>query len=493
MRRNVLAFACLALSLLSAGCGPADTAQVAAGVVEPEGADPCCTTDAGAVTLGVEPEIENAPALVATEPAADDCCETEAGAEGASSGGIAVPPGVRENLGITFASVAPRPVAATKRVPGQFELMPTARQEFRAPLGGRVQLEVEQFQRVDENELLFSIDSPEWRKIQHEAVEAEGEITMAMAALDVARAKLDEVRATLARQEARLENLSNAGVRKADLESEVTTLRSSVPRLTAEIRAKEANLREAHEHYASRLNALSTVTGLSIETLRDEANGEAAWRSIGALPVRAQQAGVVETIDINHGGWLEAGELALRVLDPTHIRFHAEAPQGDIALYRDGQTARIVPPQGGTVALDAVMSGTLMTGLTAHERDRTVSLYVTPDRIAPWAKAGVGGFVEVYLTEGAEAQLAIPSKAIIQDGLEHIFFRRDPKNPDRVLRVVADMGPTDGRYTVLRSGAMEGDEVVLDGVYALKLTGSGQQAPPGYHYHADGSLHKDHT
>jgi hypothetical protein len=38
-------------------------------------------------------------------------------------------------------------------------------------------------------------------------------------------------------------------------------LRSSLPRLDAETRAQEAALREAHEHYASRLNALASVTG----------------------------------------------------------------------------------------------------------------------------------------------------------------------------------------------------------------------------------------
>jgi hypothetical protein len=82
--------------------------------------------------------------------------------------------------------------------------------------------------------------------------------------------------------------------------------------------------------------------------------------------------------------------------------------------------------------------------------------------------------------------------SVIQDGLEHVFYRRDPKDPDRALRVLADLGPSDGRWIVLKSGVKEGDEVVLDGVYALKLTSSAQQAPAGYHYHADGALHKNH-
>jgi hypothetical protein len=44
----------------------------------------------------------------------------------------------------------------------------------------------------------------------------------------------------------------------------------------------------------------------------------------------------------------------------------------------------------------------------------------------------------------------------------------------------------------VRSGVKEGDEVVLDGAYALKLAGGANKPPAGYHYHADGQLHKNH-
>lgn len=433
--------------------------------------------------IGCVKPMEGAPA-----PAAD------AGGHDAAAvaGGIAIPPAVRDNLGITFATVELRAVAETRRVPGQFELLPTARQEYRALLGGRIDLQVAQFQAVNAGDVLFSIDSPQWRQLQHEAVEAEGDITMAQAALEVAQARRKEAALSLAGQDERLKNLASVHVRKAELEAEAIALRSSLPRLDAETRAQEAALREAHEHYGSRLNALSSLTGIPIDALRARTGDAAAWRSIAALEVRAQQAGVVETLSVNDGGWLEAGALALTVIDPAQVRFHAEAPQSDIAVYRDGLAARVVAGQGGSVALEAALPGTLTLGLTANEHDRTVSLYVTPGALAPWAKAGVGGYLEVTLSEGANRQLAIPAASVLQDGLEHVFYRRDPKDPDRALRVVADLGTSDGRWTVLRSGVKAGDEVVLEGAYALKLTSSGQQAPPGYHYHADGQLHKNH-
>lgn len=405
--------------------------------------------------------------------------------------GIAIPSEVRDSLGLTFARVERRAVSPMRRMPGAFELLPDARHEYRALLAGRVSLYVRQFDDVDAGDLLLTIDSPEWRQRQHEAVEAEGEIVMAEAALDVAQAQRGEAAASLAKMEDRIEKLAGAQVRRADLETEAASARNSLPRFDAQIRAAEASLREAREHYASRLNGLASLSGLDTSALLAPNGDGPAWRSITSLEIRAKRAGVVETIDIADGGWLEAGERALSVLDPAAIRFRAETPQSDIPLFRDGQRALIVPAaESGTPA--SPMEGAIRLGLTAHDADRTLSLYVTPDSLAPWARAGVAAYLDVELNAAPAPALAIPMASVVSDGLVSVYYRRNPDDPDRALRVVADLGPNDGRWTVVRSGLKEGDEVVVDGAYALKLSGTAQQTPEGYHYHADGSLHKDH-
>lgn len=456
-----------------------------------EAVDDCCAVEG---TEGGQVDTASHALHDPTQEGVDDCCATEElhADDGHVQGGIAVPPAVRENLGITFATVERRTIAQSRRVPGIFEFTPKALHEYRALLTGRITLHVEQFQRVQKGDLLFTINSPQWREIQHAAVEAEGEITMAEAMLDVTRARRTEAQSSLSKLNERLGNLSAAGVRNASIEAQVTELRSSMPRFDAEVRAQEAALAEAHEHYLSRLRTLSSVTGISIDLLTEPQEGAAAWRAITELEVRTLEDGTVQEIGVNDGGWLNEGDLALTTVDPTAIRFHAEAPQTDIALFRDGQSARIVPSRGSSVDLQTDMTGTVSLGLAAHVEDRTISLYTRPDYLAPWARAGVSAFLEITVTDQPEETWAIPSSAVIQDGLEHVYFRRDPENPDRVLRVVADLGESDGRWVALRSGVKSGDEVVLDGAYALKLTDSGAQAPEGYHYHADGSLHKDH-
>jgi hypothetical protein len=98
--------------------------------------------------------------------------------------------------------------------------------------------------------------------------------------------------------------------------------------------------------------------------------------------------------------------------------------------------------------------------------------------------------VRVSILTGSEApQLAVPARAIVRDGTVAVLFRRDPKAPDRVIRLEADLGPSDGAWTVVRSGVREGDEVVLEGAYQLMLATSGS-APRGGHFHADGTFHE---
>lgn len=430
------------------------------------------------------------------DPAEADAHTEESNAtpivEPSAQAGIAIPSDVRQNLGITFAVVERRQVQHTFRVPGEFELMPSARHEYRAPLAGHVRTDITQFSLVDKGDLLCSIDSPEWRRIQHEAVEAEGEIRIAEAALKVAESRLNETQSSATIVRKRLDNLASAQVRKADLEAESATLEGSLIRLQTEIDAATAALDEAKEHYLSRLRTLSSITTLSIdELLKPSADNSPSWRAIDALEVRAEEGGVVESVTVNQGGWRETGELVVQTLDPAALRFHGEAPQSELTKLRDGMQCRIVPPQGGGVDLQEAIMGTMQIGLTAHAVERTISLFVRPETIPSWAKAGVSAYLEIP-DENTTPELSIPAASLVQDGLKTFFFRRDPKNQDRVLPVEADLGPSDGRWVVVRSGVKEGDEVVLDGAYALKLAGGANKSPEGYHYHADGTMHKNH-
>ncbi|MEY3026931.1 MAG: hypothetical protein RLZZ238_1828, partial [Planctomycetota bacterium] len=178
-------------------------------------------------------------------------------------------------------------------------------------------------------------------------------------------------------------------------------------------------------------------------------------------------------------------------VQPEQVRFRARALQGDLAKLRDGLPARIVPPStDAAVALDPI-DGALLVASTADPDGRTIDLIVTPGSVAAWTRSGVAASLEITL-EGGGDELAIPLAAVVRDGASPIIFRRDPKDPDKVIRLEADLGTDDGRWVEIRSGVREGDEIVLAGNYQLMLATSGS-APKGGHFHSDGTFHaEDH-
>ena len=414
---------------------------------------------------------------------------------------IDVPPAVRENLGITFAAVERRPVRETIRLPGEFELRPEARREYRAMIPGRVSLKVTQFDRVTPETLLFTIDSPQWRELQHETVEAAGEIKLAEAALKVALATETEAKKAAEFLRNRIARLEAAQTRNVELEAELALLENKLPRLQAEINAREVDFLEAEEHYRSRLRTLASVTGMPVETLMEPVHDDAAsaalidddtlrWATLETIAVHAGINGVVTMVDVTDGGWLETGGLVMTAADPTAIRFRAHALQSDMERLRDGLPARIVPPQGSGAGMQDAIEATLAIGFEGVPHERTIPVYAVPAESASWNRPGVSAFLEVF-TNGSDAgELAIPASAVVRDGLQSVFFRRDPANPNQVIRTDADLGISDGRWVVVRSGVKVGDEVVLDGAYQLMLASSGG-AQRGGHFHADGTFHDD--
>jgi Cu(I)/Ag(I) efflux system membrane fusion protein len=211
------------------------------------------------------------------------------------------------------------------------------------------------------------------------------------------------------------------------------------------------------------------------------------WREIDRITVRASRAGVVETLALANGAWASETSLVLSIVQPDQVRFRARGMQSDLGRLAKGLPARIVPPAGGSLDVQHPMEGELVIGLAADPEERTVELLVTPRRLSAWARPGVSAFLEV-LVAGGQPALAVPASAVVQDGLEHVVFRRDPTDPDSVLRVPAELGVSDGRWVVVKRGVQPGDEVVLDGVYQLMLATSGA-AQPGGHFDPDGTFH----
>lgn len=370
---------------------------------------------------------------------------------------IAIPATVRSNLGITFAKVERRKIASTLRVPGSFELQPLARLEYRMMLSGHVEFLVGQFDEVKKGTPIYLFRSLELLALQQRVDLAEASLRQTEAKYEVARGRKDA--------------LADANFKRAELDARVAELE-------AEIEQKEVEL-------GSATSALQSATQISSDEAQAVRGKPGDW-----VEVRAKEDGIVESLAVTNGTFVEETTLILTTIDPAKVRFHAMALQSDLPKFKNGQEVGIVPPQSAGVDLNDSVPGTLQIGLAADPQFRTVALYATPGELASWVRPGVSAFLEIAEESTGGIVLAIPRSAVVKDGITHVFFKRDPLDPNKAIRVEADLGVNDGRWIEIKSELGPQDEVVLDGVYELKLASSQSGiSQKGGHFHADGSYH----
>ena len=440
--------------------------------------------------------------LVACTPASSEAASGDEGAPAAAAqtaptNRIDIPATVRNNLGITYANVEVRRVAQTIRVPGAFELRPLARHEYRMALPGRVELLVDQFDPVAPGQPLFRFQSPAWTELLGEILIGEQAMASAKAEIEVATATVEEARQKLALARVRMDALHQADFRKADLEAAAAEQEASLPRLEAELHLARTRLANAELTRQHAMHRAATATGIAAEELESEVSvGERmtpTYLTIDWIEVSAVEPGIVEALAITDGAFVESPTVVLVTVDPEQVRFRAMALQSDLPQLMSAAEARIVPPQSPGIDIGAAVGATMTLSLEANPEERTMTLLATPSDLAPWVRPGVSAFLEVVIASTEGPALAVPRSSIVQDGLTHVFFRRDPANPNQAIRMEADMGISDGRWVVLHSGVMRGDEVVLAGAYELKLaTEQSGATQKGGHFHADGSFHGEH-
>ena len=411
---------------------------------------------------------------------------------------VEIPPVVRDNLGITFAEVERRHVSRTRRVPGRFELLPTARREHRMMISGHVELLVEQYDAVDAGQPLFRFRSAEWSSLQSEIVTAEQDVHQAEAAVRVAEATVNETEKRLEIHRARLDALSGAEIRRADLELQYAETEASLARLEAERDQQATRLRAARAQSDQAITRAAAALNMPREALLErDGDSQPRYRTLDAVIVQAAEGGVVESIAITNGAYVERAALVVTIASPERVRFRASILQSEFNRAIGSSAARIVPPQSSDHGAAERVDATFTFGLEASPQQRTIELIAIAREHRPWMRPGVSAFLEITLDGTDRPELAIPRSALMKDGMQHVFFRRDPRDPNAAIRVEADLGPApgndDGRWVVIRSGLRLGDEVVLNGAYELMLaTQQSGSTMQGGHFHPDCTWHADH-
>lgn len=401
----------------------------------------------------------------------------------------------RENLGITFVKAEYRKVQGTVRYPGRFEIEAAARRSYQTPFTGRVEVLVRPYQSVALGDPLYRIESEEWQRLQVAIAEgcndracggdcaaigtanknfAAGESHLE-ASTQALKVWTDRVK-TLEKLDQELggkaAERAEASIRAAELGLQVSEAQRQLTKLKREAQGPDGSA--ATGLAAVRLRQIfalaSAITGLSRKELeaRDE-KGIPRWLSIDAPTICAAAPGIVEAAVLTTGTWA-SHTTVLTVTDPSKVRFEAAGLQADLPRLKPGLIGRIIahdPANQDSIPVDVSLAP------LADAIDRSVLLIArtaTGASMPHWVRPGVTALLEIAISGSTDEELAIPLACLVPEGLERVFFRRDPAHPELLKRVIADLGASDGRWVVLQSGVKEGDEVVLGGVHPLALS-----------------------
>ena len=340
--------------------------------------------------------------------------------------GVALPEGLAERAGLRTASATTESVVPTIDVVGHVEFDSTRVADIGGRLEGRVvQVHVELGDRVEPGDPIVSIEGPD---------------------LGEAVAELLEARAALAAASSHAE-------RQTALRREQLTTATEHEAATAEHAALAARVRGAEQRLA--------VLGLAPSAIDAATRGRVVPRTV---TLRAPIAGEVVERHVHLGAVVDPTEPLVRIADLASVWILLSLFERDLGRVRVGDRVEV---------LSEVSPGTVFHGVVEHvgavvdAETRTADVRVAVENVE--RRLRPGQFVHAALHVGGEAShdaILLPEAAISQiQGQPSVFVRI---GPDRYDVRPLELGPAHGARVEVRRGLAVGDEVVLEGAFALK-------------------------
>lgn len=267
--------------------------------------------------------------------------------------------------------------------------------------------------------------------------------------------------------------------RHAKLGEEVRTGTPLVMLSSVEVADAQAELRIAEQEW-ERVSALGreavagrriTEAKVALDRARATARayglaGTSAGRSNGEFTVTAPHAGRITEDDFVVGQRVEPGQTLFRLVDESVVWVDAKVPSSVVSRIQAGSPVTVVA--GGERIAGKVLRSAHRTSEATRNAAVRVEVPNKSDRLH------AGDFVEVYfdakttanIDNKAATQLAVPTDAVLQLGGDKVVFRR---NSNGALEpVTVQTGEVVGDRVIILEGLKAGDEVVVEGAFALK-------------------------
>ena len=257
------------------------------------------------------------------------------------------------------------------------------------------------------------------------------------------------------------------GIRNDYLLAEAELKRAE--RLHASQAAPQRRLEEARLRYETAKSSYDRIAG-SV----DFNNGGTAHYHM-ASPI----AGVVDAVHVHLGESVQPGDALFTVTDPRRVLLEARVPlaqyrqvgevhDADFTVEGDGSHYRVSDLQGRLVSVSSTIDADSRTLPILFE-------LINPDR-----RLKIHQYVEVALHTGETVtDLAVPASALLDEGGQPVVYVQ--LEGEAFARRVIRTGIRDADLVQIVEGLAEGERVVTDGAYQVRLASLG--TPTAGHGH----------
>lgn len=265
---------------------------------------------------------------------------------------------------------------------------------------------------------------------------------------------------------------TDADASYARLRGRVETLEREVARAERLVEAEaiaEKRLVEARHDLSVARSALAAIGGEAPDA-DDETGG---YR----FHLRSPISGVVSERRLSPGQRVEVGERVFTVVDPRILWLRLKVP-ADEAARADGATGASFRVEGSDAFHRA--ASVVAVGDVIDPDSRTLPVILQVDNANRELKVGMFARARLLVGDTVSGP-AVPTEAIQdEEGMKVAYVETGGETFERR---VLELGPSDGEWTLVRSGLSAGERVVTDGAYQVHLASAGGDEAATGHGH----------
>ena len=272
----------------------------------------------------------------------------------------------------------------------------------------------------------------------------------------------------------------DSGTVLAVIESgELGEAQAAVSMLEAEKRATEMNYQREKALAQKNLTTQREAEVAAVEAERSQLMLGAARQKVAALSggvgsrssgrlgaheLRSPMKGTIVERHISPGQSVEGQLVAFRIADIDQLWVELDVFERNLSKIRVGDRVELSP----LAAPKDVFEGRVaLVGAVIDAESRSAPIRIEVDNRDRRLRAGQAVNARIHAASGGEQPTTlVPSSAITFVDGKSTLFVKSGENAVRVVKV--ELGVTNGQDTEVTSGVSPGDEVVSEGVFALK-------------------------